>query len=246
MNTNIYPKNIHPSWNEFIKDPKVIEELNKIQKNLETTSFYPEDKNVLRFLENDLNQVKVVILGMDPYPSEFISDNGEEKCVATGRSFEVRNVKSFTDKYRQTSLRNIFKHLYGIQTGDYDCKLDSIRNDIINEKIKVKPTKDFFDSLEKQGVLFLNATLTVEPHKPNSHENLWLEFMNLLLFFIENKKSPLWELWGSVAFNRLMNVPNMSCKHIYYTKHPRLADFVKSESFLKIKELGIDCNILIE
>ena len=75
---------VDPSWNEFISNKEVQLELKKIENNI-GNEYYPDTKNVLRFLKNNLNNVKCIIVGMDPY----LSETSEHIPYATGRSFEV-------------------------------------------------------------------------------------------------------------------------------------------------------------
>ena len=45
---------VDPSWNEFISNKEVQLELKKIENNI-GNEYYPDTKNVLRFLKNNLN-----------------------------------------------------------------------------------------------------------------------------------------------------------------------------------------------
>ena len=58
----------------------------------------------------DINNIKVVILGQDPYKPEGI---------ATGRAFQPSNLVFWSQKYRQVSLKNmlrlIHKNYFGIE-----------------------------------------------------------------------------------------------------------------------------------
>lgn len=53
----------------------------------------------------------------------------------------------------------------------------------------------------KQGVLLLNATLTVEAHKPGSHQNKgWEEFTDSVISYLSDKRQGLvFILWGAYA-----------------------------------------------
>lgn len=95
---NIQP---HKSWNNFL-DHNILTLLSNIESYLKNEEYYPNQNDVLRFLNNDLNNVKVVVLGIDPYHSSFTTSTGTKDCVATGRSFEPKNVEYFT--------KNIDKH----------------------------------------------------------------------------------------------------------------------------------------
>ncbi len=50
---------------------------------------------------------------------------------------------------------------------------------------------------QDQGVLFLNAALTVQQKHAGSHQGLWEHFTKLLVKYISNRGLPLaWILWG--------------------------------------------------
>lgn len=72
----------------------------------------------------------------------------------------------------------------------------------IESDLKVKPKVD--SSLEnwaKQGVLMLNATLTVRAHMAGSHQNKgWEKFTDAVIKVLsEQKKNLVFVLWGSYA-----------------------------------------------
>ena len=91
------------SWEEFVKDPEIINELETIEKKL-ICNYTPCDSKVLRFATVDLTKVKVIIFGQDPYP---------QKGRATGRSFEVGDISDWNDTaLGNDALVNILKLIY--------------------------------------------------------------------------------------------------------------------------------------
>lgn len=276
--------NIHNSWAEFIESDYIRSILNDIEmflfnkyKNINQTNnsndikniFFPHRKNVLRFLTNDLKNIKYIILGMDPYPSYYIEDN-KVIPVATGRSFELSNVNSFLDKYKQTSMMNILKTLYydkfGVKTTIENIRKNSIeisdlniinnlkklikesktKNDLIafakknsnilNDKLYLFNMKDFYDITELQGVLWLNATLTVEVNKSGSHEAIWKEFVNELIKHINKNTTAKWVVWGNDAKDRISNYTN----NIIYNCHPATRvnnNFIEANSFQYMNDI---------
>jgi len=64
-----------------------------------------------------------------------------------------------------------------------------------------KPKHGYLEKWAKEGVLMLNATLTVEKGKPNSHAKCgWQEFTDAVIKFLnENKKGLVFMLWGGFA-----------------------------------------------
>ena len=94
-------KKIDKSWQPFLSN-ELVSELNRIEKVITRENYTPVKENVLRFLEIPLSEVKIIILGQDPYPQEG---------TATGRAFEVNNLNSWTSKFRNSSLKNILRSL---------------------------------------------------------------------------------------------------------------------------------------
>ncbi len=73
----------------------------------------------------------------------------------------------------------------------------------------------------KQGVLLMNTILTVEEHKPLSHQNIgWQNFTDEALRWLDQKEGPVvFMLWGSKAIQskKLLKNPN----HLILTSpHP--------------------------
>jgi len=66
--------------------------------------------------------------------------------------------------------------------------------------VEIKRTGDLLD-WAKQGVLMLNATLTVKAHSPGSHQNKgWEEFTDAVIRVLSEKKNNLvFILWGNYA-----------------------------------------------
>ena len=133
---------------------------------------FPEGKNMFTaFNLTPFNNVKVVILGQDPY-------HGNEQ--AHGLSFSVE------DGIKQPpSLKNIFKEL----SSDLDLSI---------------PVSGNLSSWAKQGVLLLNATLSVRAGKAGSHQKRgWEQFTNRVIREISDKKeNVIFLLWGRFAQNK--------------------------------------------
>lgn len=136
-----------------------------------------------------LDQVKVVILGQDPYHND-----GQ----AHGLSFSVPEGIAVPP-----SLKNIFKEL---------------QDDIPGF---VEPQSGNLTSWAKQGVLLLNATLTVEAHRAASHQKKgWEIFTDSIIHAISaHCDHVVFLLWGSYAQKK--NVLIDAKKHLILTAvHP--------------------------
>ena len=229
----MFPIKENSTWNDFFTED-ILKELEEIETKI-GTNYFPNKENVLRFTNTDLNNIKCIIVGMEPYPSSFVFNN---KLIpeATGRSFEIKSLedKTWNYKFKQSSLRNILKAIYYNETG---CKksLDEIRKEISNETFKISQPSEWFDNLENQGVLFLNATLTVIPGHVDTHTKIWEEFMSKLIPYID-KQNVKWLLWGNKAQDRVL--PLINKNNAICSCHPRLANFVDENPFQYIKSIN--------
>ncbi len=120
------------------------------------------------FKQTPFDNVKVVLLGQDPY---------HNKRQAHGLSFSVPDGIP-----KPPSLINIFKEL---------------KNDV---GIEI-PENGNLTKWAQQGVLLLNASLTVRENEPGCHANIgWLEFTdNVIKKISEEKEGVVFLLWGKFA-----------------------------------------------
>ncbi|MFW6310335.1 MAG: hypothetical protein ACOC1D_04465, partial [Prolixibacteraceae bacterium] len=88
---------VHQTWEKFLSR-EIKELICQTEKEITKQNFTPPADKVLRFLEVPLDQIKVIILGQDPYP---------QPGVATGRAFEVGTLKSWNEPFKNISLKNI-------------------------------------------------------------------------------------------------------------------------------------------
>ena len=95
---------------------------------------------------------------------------------------------------------------------------DSLTRDIISWKsITFDQT---LESWAAQGVLLLNASLSVEPHRPLSHTLYWRPFMSSLFKNLAKKRTGMvYVLMGSQA-KELARYINPMSNHILACEHP--------------------------
>ena len=121
------------------------------------------------FNATDFDQVKVVIIGQDPY-------HGPHQ--AHGLSFSVqKGIKP------PPSLLNIYKEI----ESDLGIKMPRKNGDLTH--------------WANQGVLLLNASLTVRADQPNSHAGIgWQTFTDSVIQELNDRKEHLvFMLWGNFA-----------------------------------------------
>lgn len=201
------------SWDNLLEDEfkkEYFKNLLEFVKNeYKNKIIYPKQNEVFNaFRYTSFEDVKVVILGQDPY-------HGPNQ--AEGLSFSVSN-----EVLKPPSLKNIFKELesdLGIQ---------------FPEANSLKPWA-------KEGVLLLNAVLTVEEHMPTSHKDKgWETFTDNVIRILNTKKEPIvFILWGSYARNKKELITNP--KHlIIESPHPSpfsaRTGFFGSKPFSKANE----------
>lgn len=134
----------------------------------QATCYPPQDKIFEAFRLCPLSQVKVVLLGQDPY---------HEPGQAHGLSFSVpEGVKL------PPSLRNIYKEIESA-TGT------------------AQPTSGNLTRWARQGVLLLNATLTVEHGHAGAHAKRgWEQFTDQVISVVSSRvPHAVFMLWGSYA-----------------------------------------------
>ena len=181
------------SWDEILVDEykkdyfkELVEFINREYKE---KVIFPSKSRILRALNlTDFKDVKVVILGQDPYHGV-----GE----ANGLSFAVSEGIKLPP-----SLRNIYKEL------DEDLGIPSSSNGNL-------------ECWAREGVLLLNAVLTVEQDKPASHKNVgWEQFTDAIIKKLDEKDSPVvFILWGNFARSKKVFITNP--KHfIIESPHP--------------------------
>ena len=191
---------VHPSWRkneDFFKSME--DSLLKIEEEHFPNGFdwktvTPEKSKVLRFLETNLEEIKVVILGQDPYP---------QKGVATGRAFEVNGLGNWYDMDKEgkviinKSLENILKGIFATE-GENEITRKKIKKTTENDS-QILPPNKWFEAMEKKGVLFLNTAFTCKINESDSHKNFWSEFTKNLIAHISKNEKIYWLLWGSNA-----------------------------------------------
>ena len=168
---------IHSSWQNILSDEFEKPYFNLLMKAVEDeyqnyVCFPPKELIFSAFNRFDFNDLKVVIIGQDPYHGE-----GE----ANGLCFSVNdNVKI------PPSLLNIFKEI----NLDFDTVF--------------LPTSGNLERWAKQGILLLNASLTVRKDLPNSHKHLkWNMFTDAVIKKISDENSNIvFLLWGNFAIQK--------------------------------------------
>jgi uracil-DNA glycosylase len=157
---------------------------------------YPARENVFSAMrQTSLTATRVVIIGQDPYFNEHPGKGPE----AHGLCFSVKNGIPMPP-----SLRNILQE---VNSSVYEGRPVSIETDL--------------SRWAAQGVLLLNASLTVIAKQPNSHTGLgWHQLTDDIIATISKKKeNVVFMLWGAFAQKKTALIDRE--KHLVLaTSHP--------------------------
>ncbi|HLT34184.1 MAG TPA: uracil-DNA glycosylase [Aquaticitalea sp.] len=164
---------IHPSWEPYLQ-----QEFNKpyfenligfVQDEYRNHQCFPPRKHVFSAFDwCPFDQLKVVIIGQDPYHG---------LGQANGLCFSVNEGVTFPP-----SLVNIFKE--------------------INSDLNIPyPESGNLERWARQGVLLLNATLTVRANQAGSHQHKgWETFTDTVIKIVSDEKEKvIFLLWGGFA-----------------------------------------------
>ncbi|MES3030900.1 MAG: uracil-DNA glycosylase [Patescibacteria group bacterium] len=171
---------IEPSWKKVLGEefekPYFKELAEFVRTEYKSGAVYPLPKYIFKAFEAcPFEKVRVVILGQDPY-------HGVGQ--ANGLSFAVNS-----GVVLPPSLKNMFKEIeaeFGI------------------ESYKTRPRDGDLTRWANQGVLLLNATLTVRASTPGSHQKKGWEFFTdaVIKKLSDEREGLVFMLWGNYAKNK--------------------------------------------
>ena len=173
---------IHESWKPYLKEefskPYFEDLVDFVKSEYSKNQCFPPGKQIFNaFNACPFNNVKVVIIGQDPY-------HGFGQ--ANGLCFSVNDGVA-----HPPSLINIFKEIEQDVNKPYPKSGDLMRWAV-------------------QGVLLLNATLTVRANQAGSHQNKgWETFTDAVIKLINDKKDNIvFLLWGGYAKQKMKLIDN--------------------------------------
>ena len=169
-------------WDERLKDewdkPYYLELRSFLVNEYRETTVYPPAEDVFNALRlTPYEDVKVVILGQDPY---------HEPGQAQGLSFSVPY-----DVPMPPSLLNILKEL----------ESDKAAAGFAPSVNTSSPVEGVLVPWAEQGVLLLNTVLTVRAHQAGSHRGKgWEKFTDKVIELLASREKPMvFILWGANA-----------------------------------------------
>lgn len=212
---------LEPSWKKALQEEFSKDYFTKlsefVRQQYSHALVYPSPKNIFRAFDLcPFNKVKVVILGQDPYHG---AGQANGLCFAVGDGVPL-----------PPSLKNIFKELEDdippeqgptlLKTGDLEC-------------------------WAKQGVLLLNATLTVAAKTPGSHQKKgWEEFTDAAIKALSDEREHLvFILWGNYAKAKGAHI---DCSKHFVIESPHPSPFSAYSGFFGSKPFSKTNDYLIQ
>lgn len=185
-------KGLEPSWKEVLKeelDKPYLVQLRQFLAQEKEGMYPPVDLMFNAFWQTPFDQVKVVLMGQDPY-------HGPGQ--AEGLCFSVSEGVPFPP-----SLRNIFLEIKADVGGEI-------------------PQSGSLVKWAKQGVLLLNAILTVRAGSPLSHQGKgWEQFTDAVVTKLMERSDPvIFVLWGKYAQQKVLMLKNQHQHPILTAPHP--------------------------
>lgn len=191
--TNKVRQAMNESWEEFLKNEWKQEYFKKL------SAFLSQEyrKHIVYPKKDDVFSAFSYASYLDTKVVILGQDPYHQPHQAHGLSFSVAPSVPIPP-----SLANIFKELSD------DCKIP-------------KPTKGSLIPWAKQGVLMINAVLTVVANKPNSHKNKgWETFIDHVFEKLNNHPKPIvFVLWGNNAQQKERLITNQK-HYIIKSAHP--------------------------
>ncbi len=182
------------NWQNIIKTEQQKDYYKLLQKQLDkrykdTIVFPPKEKIFNAFDLTPFENLKVVILGQDPYHGF-----GQAQGLAFSTPTNIKNPPSMRNILKE--INNEFSTISKCENGD-------------------------LTPWAKQGVLLINAILTVEESKPKSHHKIGWEIFtdNIIKYISQNCENIVFLLWGAPAIKK-QKIIDEKKHHILTAVHP--------------------------
>eukprot|EP00298_Acanthocystis_sp_HF-20_P010417 c18845_g2_i1.p1 GENE.c18845_g2_i1~~c18845_g2_i1.p1 ORF type:complete len:289 (+),score=112.42 c18845_g2_i1:29-868(+) len=209
--------NVADDWKEILKpemEKKYFKDLlTFLNSEYASKVIHPDPENIFAaFSACPLKDVRVVILGQDPYPTP---GNAHGLCFSVEVGVNV-----------PPSLKNVYKEL----ESDPNAKF-----------VSPNPPHGHLGHWAKQGILLLNTVLTVQSKSANSHAKKgWETFTDFVIQTLdEKKKNIVYLLWGKPSELKASKVSKTN-NCVLITSHPSplsaRAGFLGSLCFSKANE----------
>ena len=195
--------NVHKSWFELFSKFDI-----ELVDIFEIGDVFPPKEMVFRVFQMDVKEIRIVLLGQDPY-------HGPNQ--AHGLSFSVPQTEKIPP-----SLKNIYKELMlEFPERNYEFKTGDLEQWFTREKI-----------------FLLNSSLTVQKGKAGSDMSIWEEFTDEVIKFIsEQNNNCVFLLLGNFAKSKHIFIKNKNKIVTEVHPSPLAKGFVGSNVFKRVENV---------
>jgi len=268
-----WKKDLEPGWLDVLSDTELA--FDAVDSSLELEAWEPifparkgrrilgapSDASTLSAFEKlTPNAVRVVLIGQDPYPNI---------AQATGRAFEQGDVKDWVQESHDVtkSMRRILQVVGDFRSGTKDYTTEDVPGwqrlirDLKEKRLQIENRPELFSKWVNQGVLLLNAGLTISrfekgghPHQLKGHIPLWRPVIDSVMRFLAERQAEpvLFVLWGDEAMNvfrdsgieRVAKDADTWQKNVQfvYRRHPAYGKEVKDILFFQNENRFVEIN----
>lgn len=202
-------ESIHKSWMPIFDKYEF-----DLESIYEEGEVYPPKPFVFRVFQKDVKDIKILLLGQDPYHSP-----GQ----AHGLSFSVPDGEKIPP-----SLKNIYKEL----------KMNFPER---NYQFETGNLEQWFN---REHIFLLNSSLTVKKGQAGSDMDIWEEFTNNVIQFVsEQNEQCVFLLLGNYAKSKSKFIKNKSKIVAEVHPSPLARGFIGSNVFTRVEQvLGKEVN----
>ena len=184
---------------------------------------YPPLELVFSWTKTQIKDVKVVIIGQDPY---FKPGQANGLCFSVSNGMSVPQSLLTIYNELESDIPTFKRPVYVDNVPMYNIPGDIAHGDLTG--------------WARQGVLLLNSILTVRGGLPNSHKNYgWEKFTDAVIQLLSRKNpKAVFMLWGKSAQKKCEDI---SEHHVLWAPHPasRSGGFPGCKHFSR-------CNLLLQ
>ena len=226
-----FPKNtldaVHPTWRGIVLDALNQMDPGFLSLLATRTDWLPGQSNLLRAFSQPLENTRFLLFGESPYPRPESANGYAFLDAAVGPVWSENGLSKAVN--RATSLRNWIKalllaenHLQGQPTKEAIAQLDKTN--------LVQSLDELFQNMQSQGIVLLNASLTLIPDMSvRKQGQYWVPFINQLLEGVR-QDLPNTELilFGKIA-KEVLKIPAAQDYYVFTAEHPYNLSFITNQ-----------------
>lgn len=175
---------VSKDWSKILSKYITLERFESIKKMIKNerlrTTVYPDSEDVFKAFKYPYMNIKIVIVGQDPY------FNGN----ADGLAFSCK--ENLSPSLNQIGLA-MGKDLFSTGKPEYTT---------LQYSHKMPMNLEY---LAEQGIFLYNPSLTVEAKSPNSHRYIWKVFNKAVIKSLNERDNLVWMTWGTEAQSAIID-----------------------------------------